>query len=441
MRPTSEDEVDACLSFAADLGAAIVPYGGGSSVVGGVNPAFDRPSISLDVEHLSGLYELDERSLAARFGGGTLGPEVNRLLEPHGLCLRHFPQSYEFSTVGGWIATRAGGHFATGRTHIDDFVEATRMVSPAGAWQSLRVPGSGAGPSPDRQVLGSEGALGVISEAWLRVQRRPGFRASVSFEFSSLDDAAEAVRSISQSGLDPSNCRLLDETEALVNGLGSRCVLILGFESADHPLGPWLDRAVELAQDHGATVTPGSRSERSPQQQDGRPESSESAWREAFIAAPYRRDAMIALGAIAETFETACTWDRFSSMHQRVEDKIQVVGSELGVGLIASMRFTHVYPDGPAPYYTVLGAPPMTVADDRVSRAASMVAAWDAVKAAVSEVLVAEGATITHHHAVGRDHMPWYRQQRPDLFAQGLAATKAVLDPAAVMNPGVLVGP
>jgi alkyldihydroxyacetonephosphate synthase len=445
MRPRNDAEIEACFEFAANTGAAIVPYGGGSSVVGGVNPAFDRPSISLDLEELSGLFELDALSLAARFGGGTLGPEVNRLLGAHDLCLRHFPQSYEFSTVGGWIATRAGGHYAMGRTHIDDFVESTRMVTPSGVWESRRLPGSGAGPSPDRLVLGSEGTLGVVADAWLRVQQRPKFRGSASFQFDSVSTATAAVRALAQSDLTPSNCRLLDATEAMVNGVGTQPVLILGFESADHPLGPWLDRGSAIVADHGGVLTEGSRSLRSPTDDERSPipqtTGSESTWRRAFIAAPYRRDAMIALGAIAETFETACTWDRFNDLHHAVVEEIGAVGRELGVGLVASMRFTHVYPDGPAPYYTVLGAPPSTDNADLAARSRAMISAWDDVKAAVSEVLATRGATITHHHAIGRDHLPWYQRQRPDLFAAAFGAAKAVCDPQGILNPGVLIEP
>ncbi|HEX6681573.1 MAG TPA: FAD-binding oxidoreductase [Candidatus Limnocylindrales bacterium] len=200
--PRSESDVIAALEWADETGAAVIPFGGGTSVVGGVefrDP--DRPFISLDLTRMNAILEVDEVGLAMRAQAGILGPAIQDGLRPNGLALRHFPQSFEFSTLGGWIATRAGGHFATGLTHIDDFVESLRVVTPVGVSESLRVPASGAGPSPDRLFLGSEGALGVITEAWVRVQRAPRFRASASAHFHDFTRAVEATRVIAQSGL------------------------------------------------------------------------------------------------------------------------------------------------------------------------------------------------------------------------------------------------
>ncbi|MDH3660725.1 MAG: FAD-binding oxidoreductase, partial [Alphaproteobacteria bacterium] len=207
-RPKSEADVEAVLDWASDARAAVIPFGGGSSVVGGVEPAVgDRfeGTISLDLKGLSRLIELDATSKAARFQAGVLGPDLEAALRPHGLTLRHFPQSFEISTLGGWIATRSGGHFATLYTHIDDLVESTRSVTPAGVIESLRLPGSGAGPSPDRLMIGSEGALGVITEAWIRLQARPSFRAGAAIGFGDIKQGAEAIRAVAQAGLYPSN--------------------------------------------------------------------------------------------------------------------------------------------------------------------------------------------------------------------------------------------
>jgi alkyldihydroxyacetonephosphate synthase len=351
------------------------------------------------------------------------------------LTLRHFPQSFEVSSLGGWIATRAGGHFATGPTHIDDLVESLRVVTPAGVVETRRLPASGAGPSPDRLFLGSEGTLGVVTEAWARVRPRPRYRAGGPVRFASFADGAAAVRALAQSGLAPSNCRLLDPLEALVNGAGdgSSAMLIVGFESADHPLGPWAARAAELVADHGGVLDGGGFA--SAQLGDEREAGSGGAaetWRSSFLRGPYLRDALVRLGALCETFETACTWDRFAELHRTVLDAVAAGLAEAGAASgFVTCRLTHAYPDGAAPYFTVV-AP---------ARRGSELAQWDTVKAAASEALLRAGGTITHHHAVGRDHRPWYDRQRPDLFAEALTAAKARLDPTGVCNPGVLVDP
>ncbi|MGH6943409.1 MAG: FAD-binding oxidoreductase, partial [Geminicoccaceae bacterium] len=273
-RPRTEDEVVAVLDWAAEVRAAVVPFGGGSSVARGVEPAVGdgfAGTVSLDLKGLDKVLEIDRTSRAARIQGGILGPALEAALKPHRLTLRHFPQSFEFSTLGGWIATRSGGHFATLYTHIDDFVESLRVVTPAGVLETRRLPGSGAGPSPDRLLIGSEGALGLITEAWMRLQDRPTHRSSVAVGFKSFLEGAEAIRAIAQAGLYPSNLRLLDPAEAAINGAGdgSEALMVLAFESADHPLEAWMARALELTADHGGRV-----------HEDA---SAAEAWRTAFI--------------------------------------------------------------------------------------------------------------------------------------------------------------
>ena len=250
-RPTTEAEVVDLLEWCSDGGIAAIAYGGGSSVVGGIEARLGQTypgAVSIDLTGLDRVLEVEPTSRTARIQGGALGPVLEDQLRPHGWTLRHFPQSFEFSTLGGWIATRAGGHFATGPTHIDDLVASVRAVTPMGISESRRLPGSGAGPSPDRLLLGSEGTLGLVTEAWVRLQVRPRWRAGASVRFPTWADGVAAVRAISQSGLLPANCRLLDGTEAaLTSGVsGAGALLVLGFESADHPVGPWMDRAVEL---------------------------------------------------------------------------------------------------------------------------------------------------------------------------------------------------
>ncbi|TML59627.1 MAG: FAD-binding oxidoreductase, partial [Actinobacteria bacterium] len=307
--------------------------------------------------------------------------------------------------------------------HIDDFVESLRVVTPAGTLESRRLPGSGAGPSPDRMFLGSEGILGIITEAWMRVQDRPRHRASAGVRFDSVEAGVAAARAVAQAGLFPSNCRLLDPGEAMTSAgvTDGSALLVLGFESADHALDAWIARAVECCADHGGTVPEGIRSSST--------EGAAGAWRNAFLRAPYGRDAMVALACIAETFETAVTWDGFAALHSGVTDTVGQALKDICGGGFMTCRFTHVYPDGPAPYFTVL-AP---------GRRGSELEQWRDIKAAAAEAVLAHGGTITHHHAVGRDHRPWYDRQRPDLFAGALRAAKGVLDPAGVLNPGVLI--
>jgi alkyldihydroxyacetonephosphate synthase len=470
-RPREEREVERVVEWCASERVAVIPYGGGTSVVGGVRPevpASYNGAVSLDVGALDRVLEVDPVSRAARIQAGANGPTLERQLAEHGLTLRHFPQSFELSTLGGWVATRAAGHFATVWTHVEDFVESVRAVTPAGAWESRRLPGSGAGPSPDRMLAGSEGTLGVITEAWVRVQPRPVHRRAAAVGFADFARGAECVRALAQSGLNPANCRLVDAREARITmaGDGSCALLVLGFESADHPVDAPMERALAICREHGGSARerggrsageasgagyagagggpgrgaagagPGGAGGADPGGAGGAGPGGAggavSTWREAFLRAPYVRDVFVAAGVISETFETAVTWERFPALHERVteaaEQVLREVGAEPGG---VSCRFTHVYPDGPAPYFTVLAR----------GRRGEEVEQWTEVKRAVSDAVLAAGGTITHHHAVGRDHRPWYDRQRPESFAAAWLGAKAAVDPRGVMNPGVLVDP
>ena len=420
--PRSEAECADVLDWAVDAGAAVIPFGGGTSVVGGVEPAVAPDAFSgvvtIDLRALDQVLEVDPVSLSARIQAGATGPVLEDQLRSHGLTLRHFPQSFAFATLGGMIATRAGGHFATLHTHIDDLVESVRALTPAGVWESRRLPGSGAGVSPDRMLVGSEGTLGIITEAWMRVRPRPRWRATRAVRFADLTAGAAAVRALAQSGLHPANCRLIDPHEVRVTGAGdgSAALLVLGFESPAGDVAPLLAQALECCGDHGGSWPDG---------EDG----ATGDWREGFLRAPYLRDVLVAMGVISETFETAVTWDRFDELHAAVmAATTAAVHEACGAGSV-TCRFTHVYPDGPAPYYTVL-AP---------ARRGAELEQWAAIKTAAADAILRAGGTITHHHAVGRDHRPWYDRQRPEPFAQALRAMKAALDPAGALNPGVLV--
>src|SRR4051794_26354667 len=423
VRPRDEADVEAVLDWCADANVAVVPYAGGTSVVGGVEPVVGAGFsgvLSLDLERLAGVLEVDPISRAARVAAGTPGPRLEEELRPHGLTARFFPQSFERSTVGGWVATRAAGHFSTRLTHIDDIVESVRAVTPAGVWESRRLPGSGAGPSPDRMLLGSEGTLGVVSEAWLRVQPRPTHRWAATLAASTFAEGAAAVRALLHDGLLPATCRLIDARESATTGTlaTGEAALVLGFESFGGPVDAAALRALDLARDGGLRVV-----------ESGDRGAGGDAWRSSFVRAPYVREQLILLGLLVETFETAITWDRFDAFVSRVTDAAEsAVRQVCGEGRV-TCRLTHVYPDGSAPYFTVM-AP---------ARRGSELAQWDAVKEAASEAIISAGGTITHHHAVGRDHVRWYAGQRPEPFARALSAAKAALDPAGILNPGVLL--
>jgi alkyldihydroxyacetonephosphate synthase len=441
--PRDCSEVETVLAWAEAEGAAVVPFGGGTSVVGGVEARLgDRPVVTMDLRRIDRLVEVDPTSLAARIEAGATGPRLEEQLREHGLTMRCFPQSFEYATLGGWIATRAGGHFATKETHVDDLVESVRAVTPRGTWESRRLPGSGAGPSPDRMLLGSEGILGVVTDAWVRVRPRPEWKAGATVRFERFGDACAAVREIVQAGLDPANCRLLEAGEAEMTGAGDgkAHLLLLAFESAHHPVEAPLEIALAAARDHRGTadaprisgpsaITPAERVQM---------QTASDSWRGAFLLAPYLRDTFVSCGVLSETFETAITWDRLEEFHATVMEATRRAAAEAsgapreGRGApLVTCRFTHAYPDGVAPYFTVL-APAIRGGE---------VEQWDEVKAAVSEALIEGGGTITHHHAVGRDHRPWYDRQRPAPFAAALRAAKAELDPAAILNPGVLLDP
>ncbi len=428
--PRSEEDISRVMDWCGSSGYALMIYGGGSTVAAGVEPpAGNWPGcVSLDLRHLDKVLEIDSRSRAARIQGGIYGPALEAGLKESGLTLRHFPQSFEFSTLGGWIATRSGGHFATNRTHIEDFVESVRLITPAGALESRRLPASGAGPQMERLVAGSEGSLGVITEAWMRLQERPRYRAGTSIKFPDYGEAVAAVRDLAQSDLFPTNCRLLDPTEAMISGtaIGKDAILLVAFESADHSPEAAMKRALDICRAHGGKFPDDAASVRS----EGDREGAAGNWRRTFLEGPYLRDGLACLGMVIETFETAVTWDKFEKFHGGILEAVRgALGKVCGKGIV-SCRFTHAYPDGVAPYYTVIGP----------GRAGSQLSQWNEIKAAASEAILRFGGTITHHHSVGRDHRPWYDRERPELFAKALLAAKQAVDPKGILNPGVLVG-
>ncbi len=431
--PKSEEDIVDLFDWCGSRNLAVVPYGGGTSVTGGVNPPEHdryRGTVSLDMKHFDQVLEVDKASQSARIQAGVLGPSLEKQLKPTGLTLRFFLQAWEFSSLGGWIATRAAGHFATAYTQIDDHVQSLRVVTPSGNIESKRFPVSGSGPNPDRMFLGSEGALGIITEAWVRLHQRPRYRAMTSVKFGSYEKAVEATRVLSQSGLNPANARLIEREEAEYTGSsdGTFDILVLGFESADHPVDHWMGRALEICADHGGRWDADSLAGKSAEISD----SGANSWRHKFLRGPYLREYAIARGVMRETMETAVTWNRFAALREHVKAEThRAIREVTGRPGSVTCRFTHIYPDGPAPYFTWF-------AYGDKSRLAEQ---FMAIKRIGEQAMVDAGGTVTHHHSLGRDHRPWYDKERPELFCTALKAAKQAFDPKQILNPGVLFDP
>ncbi len=438
--PRTEAEVVETLAWASEANVAVSPVTGGTGIAGGTGPpdgdlrAKYAGTLALDLKELNEVLEVDEQSRAALIGGGTLGPDINDQLAAHDLHLRHYPQSYALSGLGGWIATRSGGHYATRYTHIDELVESVRMVAPAGVFETQRLPAHGAGPDANRLVCGSEGILGVITRAWMQVEPRPVYRSDAAVYFDGVLEAAEAIRRIVQAKLYPANCRLHDRVETSLYGLDDidEELVILGFESTERPTDDDLEHALEICDQEGGRCPDGP-DNYGPGYGRERPEDSDVArWGRAFqMSGSVGTD--LPLCVVGGTVETAVTWDRFPEFHgTMLENFGDAVEAECGMGHV-STRFTHVYPDGPAVYYT-FRAPGDPDPDRRIEQ-------WQRIKRAGLDTVMAYDLTPTHHHAVGRDHKEWYAQQIPENYGESLQAVKGVLDPAWVLNPGVLVDP
>ena len=427
--PRTEDELEAALEWCSHNGYAAIPYGGGSSSVAGVTPPNGWDAVvTIDMDQFDAVLEIDETSRAARIQAGVYGPALEDQLRPHGYTLRHFPQSFTGSTLGGWIATRSGGHYATNHTHIDEFVESIRMLTPIGWWESRRLPGSGAGPSPDRLAIGSEGTLGIITEAWMRIQKRPQFRATAGVLFPSWESSYEAARQIVQAKLWPANLRLLDPVLAQQTaGMdGSTALLIIGFESAELSQEWNIKQAVEIARGAGGKIENDEILLSGKGQPTGRG-GAVGAWRHAFI--PSATNAAAGIGSVNGTVETSITWDRWPEFDARVRKALNDALQEVCGGGSVNCRFTHVYPDGPAPYYTYAGLyrPGLTQVDAH------------AVRTAALDAFEAGGGTVTHHHAVGPVHPPRDHKKPPAPHALARRAATKTRETKCGRNPGVLI--
>ena len=436
--PATREQVAAVLEVCVEHEIAVVPFGGGTSVVGGVEPERGRfgAVVALDLAGLDRMLALDERSLTATFEAGVRGPAAEAQLAARGLTLGHFPQSFEYATIGGYVATRSAGQASTGYGRIDDLVLGLRCATPAGELRVDPVPASAAGPSLLELIVGSEGTLGVVTEATLGVHRRPEQRRYEAWSFASFAAGTGAFRDLAQARGAPDVARLSDAGEtglalgqaAAGGGLAARglgrylglrghqrpCLAVVGWEGERDEVAHRRSRSARILRGAGGValgVRPG------------------LAWARSRFEGPYVRDDLLDLGILAETLETATTWDRVEAVHRGVSSALHAALAEQGTPPLVGCHISHLYRSGASLYFTVLA---------RAQRGQE-IEQWRAAKAAASDAIVAGGATITHHHAVGRAHLPWMAAETGELGREALRAVKGRLDPSGIMNPGKLL--
>lgn len=420
--PRNNQELADTLAWASDNGLAAIPFGGGSSVVGGVNPedmGDFAAAVTIDLQRMNRVHGINERDRVVHAQAGILGPDLEQAVAWTGLAVRHYPQSYFHSTLGGWVATRGAGHFSTLRAKIEDRVQALSVMLPDGRTATTRpLPASSIGPDPNRLWCGSEGALGVITDVRLRLVADPAHKLSASIGFRDFESALEATRAIAQAEIWPAQMRVLDPFEHMIStaqagGTGEGALMILGFEG-EYDVSRQRNAALEIARLHGGV----------PRQAT---DSGAGNWREAFFRQPYLRDALLDHAVIVDTFETAVPWSAVPAFYRSVLEATGAALDEVcGYGGVAC-RVTHAYPDGVALYFSFY-AP---------GEHDALLTQWHELKAAVSEAVVAGGGTMSHHHAMGRDHKPWAREELPEAFRGAIRGAKSKLDPAGMLNPGL----
>ncbi len=428
--PGNLEQLASTMEWADQVNAAIIPFGGGTSVTGGVNPVvssrFDG-TVTINLGRLDKVLDIDTTSRHAYVEAGILAPALDAALRQQGLSIRHYPQSYYFSTVGGWIATRSGGHYSTLLGKIDDRVASLQVMAPDGTVSESRtLPAGSVGPDPNRLWIGSEGSLGIITRARVRIVRQPTHKSTSSLHFPDFESGLDAARAIVQSGLYPAHLRVLDPFEAMmsagISGSGGAvgATMILGFESADFPVDEQHARAQKIATEFGGKARTAAGSSNSDESVDG--------WRDTFFKQPYLRDLMIEWGVIAETFETAIPWREAHQFYRDVRDDVMnVLQSQCGGGGVLC-RTTHAYPDGVAFYFSFF-APARRGAEHEQ---------YAVIKTAATDAVIKYGGTASHHHACGRDHAPWAHKELPELWYRAWKGARHALDPAGRMNPGVI---
>lgn len=425
VRPAGHEEVAAVVEWCSRHGVALVPFGGGTSVVGGLTARREGYAgvVALDLCRLKRMVDVDTESSTATLEAGLLGPEAEALLAPHGLTLGHFPQSFEYASIGGFAATRSSGQASSGYGRFDEMVVGVQMATPVGTLRLGRAPASASGPDLRQLVLGSEGAFGVITSVMLRVRERPALTSYAAWSFPTFADGMQALRRLVQAGGAPAVLRLSDEAESAINlsrpdamdaESSGGAQLVVGYEAASPgEMEAGQARVDAMLRACGAVAV-----------DDGIGE----AWAESRFDGPYLRDALLDLGVLVETVETAAFWGRLPTVYADVRTALENTLGARGAPVIVLCHISHVYETGASLYFTVAA-----------KQAVDPLAQWAEAKRAATEAMVAAGATITHHHAVGRDHMPWLADELGDVGQEILRAVKQRLDPAGVLNPGVLV--
>jgi alkyldihydroxyacetonephosphate synthase len=434
--PADPAAVQRVVSLCGDLRVAVVPFGGGTSVVGGVEPLRGAHEclVSLDLSRLRAV-EVDRRSLTARLGAGLRGPEAEAALARHGLVIGHYPQSFEYATIGGFAATRSAGQASSGYGRFDALVSSVRLISPAGEMGTRETPHSAAGPSLRELIVGSEGVLGVIPDVAVRVRPAPSARRYEAWIAESFESGAEIVRALAQGPGLPDVIRVSDEEETRISlalsgprgvaaglldaylGLRRRrggCLIVVGIEGDDESVARRRALAVRALRGGGAAYLG---------QSAGR------SWEHGRFQGPYLRDTLMDMGAIVETLETAHAWSRLGELHRAVSGAIHASLEAQGTPGLVFCHLSHAYADGASLYFTVVAS----------ARHGGEIEQWREVKRAACEAIVAGGGTITHHHAVGRDHAPYMEAEIGGLGLDVLRSAKERLDPAGIMNPGKLL--
>ncbi len=419
VRPGSREEVAAVIGWCVDHHVALVPFGGGTSVVGGLVARREGYAgvVSLDLVRLDRLVAVDTESMTASFEPGVRGPRAEELLAEHGLTLGHFPQSFEYATIGGFAATRSSGQASAGYGRFDSLVVGLRVATPRGELVLGSSPANAAGPDLRQVVLGSEGALGVITEVTVRVRAVPEVKVYETWRWDDFDAGVRAMRALAQSGLQPTVLRLSDEAETALNlatpaevggeSVGG-CLMVTGYEGTATAVEARRTACTAMLVELGGTSL-----------------GADEGWAAGRFHGPYLRDSMLDVGVLVETLETVTFWSRLRSVYDAVSAALT---SSLGEGTLVLCHVSHVYETGASLYFTVA----TKQADDPVAQ-------WLAAKAAASDAMLDHGASITHHHAVGQDHKPWLAREVGAVGVRMLRALKAELDPTGVLNPGVLV--
>lgn len=438
VRPGDEQQVLAVMRLAARHRLAVIPFGGGTSVVGGVEPVGEGPTITIDLAALSEVLEIDREAATATVQAGVMGPDLERVLRRSGFTLGHFPQSFRYSSVGGWIATRSAGQNSTKYGTIAALVQSVRLAHPEGILSTPNVPAAAAGPDLVQTIVGSEGTLGVITQANLRLSALPEHRSYKGYLLPSFAAGVQVAREIMQAGVEPAVLRLSDEAEtesslalrAAPRGaaaaaervgrwylhrkgldLDSGSIMILGFEGSEANVRYGSEVAKRILKRHGAASLGSS---------PGR------AWRRSRFAAPHLRDVFLDNGIMVDTLETSTTWGNYLTLHAKVRDALR---GALGERSVVMAHLSHSYTDGGSIYYTFLA--PQDEGGE--------IEQWERVKAAATDAIVAGGGALSHHHAIGIEHRRWMRRYLGDEGSRWLSEIKRAIDPEGILNPGKLI--